>query len=102
MATILAALTQAAPTALQASPRQEFKVSLTFYGAAGASYFMAVPADDTPYPITNPLSISSINSNGGGNCNFFGIDGSDGFLPDSGTIVISPPQPQVLVICDID
>ncbi|MCJ1431218.1 hypothetical protein MMC27_000569 [Xylographa pallens] len=101
MITILAALTQAAPTAVQPSPREEFKVGLTFYGAAGASYDMDVPTDDTAYPITNPLSVSSIYSNGGGNCNFFARDGGDGFLPDSGTIVINPPQAQVSVICDV-
>ncbi|MCJ1415313.1 hypothetical protein MMC32_001645 [Xylographa parallela] len=100
MITILAALTQAAPTATQPAPRQEFKVGLTFFGAAGASYDMNVPTDDTPYPITNPLSVSSIYSNGGGNCNFYTRDGGDGFLPDSGTIDINPPQPQISVICD--
>ncbi|MCJ1320515.1 hypothetical protein MMC15_005855 [Xylographa vitiligo] len=101
MAAILVAVAQAAPTAVQASPRQEFRVSLTFYGAAGASYEMNVPTDDSPHRITNPLSVSSIYSVGGGNCNFFGVDGSNGFLPDSGTIFISPPQSQVSVICDV-
>ncbi|MCJ1285641.1 hypothetical protein MMC26_004982 [Xylographa opegraphella] len=101
MATILAAVTQAAPTAVQASPREEFKVSLTFYGAAGDSYDMNVPTDDSPHPITNPMSVSSIYSNGGGNCNFFGSDGGGGFLPDAGTIDINPPQAKVSVICDV-
>ncbi|MCJ1403001.1 hypothetical protein MMC11_006223 [Xylographa trunciseda] len=101
MTTILAALTQAAPTPVQASPRQDFKVALTFFGAARASFDMEVPTDDTLHLITNPLSISSIYSNGGGDCSFFGVNGSGAFLPDSGTVFISPPQTQVSVVCDV-
>ncbi|MCJ1290268.1 hypothetical protein MMC34_001804 [Xylographa carneopallida] len=98
--TLVAAMAQAAPTATQSFP-DEFKVGLTFYGAAGASYDMSAPTDDTAYPITNPLSVSSISSGGGGNCNFFGGEGGEGFLPNAGTVEISPPQTQVSVICDV-
>ncbi|MCJ1391408.1 hypothetical protein MMC18_004272 [Xylographa bjoerkii] len=98
MITLLAASASAAPTPVPAS--QVFNVGLTFNGPED-SYFLSVPADDAPHPITNPMSVSSISSNGGGECSFFGVDGGNFFLADAGSLVVGPPQALVLVDCDI-
>ena len=54
---ILLAVTSAAPTKRSDSvkPRQEFKVGIELNGAAGAFYTLAIPTDDTEYPISMSL-----------------------------------------------
>ncbi|KAK0514912.1 hypothetical protein JMJ35_002291 [Cladonia borealis] len=94
---LLVATISAAP-----SSKRQFDVSVTFNGADGASYFQAFPADDSVQPITNPLSVSSISSPGGGFCSFFGADGSETVVIGDETSIVAPPQVQVSGSCQTE
>jgi hypothetical protein len=49
----------------------------------------------------NPLSISTISSQGGATCTFFGIDGSQTTVVGAETDVpVGPPQTQISGVCD--
>ena len=49
--------------------------------------------------IANPLSVTSITSNGGGICSFFGVDGSETETIGAETVLVAPPQAQVSGSC---
>ncbi|KAG0648898.1 hypothetical protein D0Z07_4993 [Hyphodiscus hymeniophilus] len=95
LATLLAAAAQAAP---RAQPRQ-FQAQITFEGAAGAEFSMSVPTDGSVFPISDPLSISHIESLGGATCSFVGIDGSHTVVVGAQSVDVGPPQTQVSGSC---
>ncbi|KUJ08296.1 uncharacterized protein LY89DRAFT_725197 [Mollisia scopiformis] len=95
LALAAASLTSAAPVA---EPRQ-FQAQLTFYGAAGASYSLSVPADASEFYIDNPLSVSKISLEGGASCGIKGIDGSETVVVGANTVDVGPPQTQVSGSC---
>lgn len=97
---LLIATISAAPSSPKSN--RQFEVSVTFYGADGASYPGSFPADDSVQPITNPLSVSSISSPGGGFCSFFGADGTETEVIGDETSIVAPPQPQVSGSCQTE
>lgn len=48
------------------------------------------------------LSVSQINSVGGGFCVFRGIDGSETVVFGEETVAVAPPQVQISGSCDIE
>ncbi|MCJ1418758.1 hypothetical protein MMC32_005109 [Xylographa parallela] len=95
---LLAAFVSAAPTPAAVEARQ-FQAQITFFGAAGASFSMSVPTDSSGFTISNPLSVSSISSEGGASCSFFGIDGSSTTVVGANSAVVGPPQTQTSGSC---
>ncbi|MCJ1394461.1 hypothetical protein MMC18_007339 [Xylographa bjoerkii] len=94
----LTVLVYAAPTPAAIEARQ-FQAQITFFGAAGASFSMSVPTDGSGFTISNPLSITSISSEGGASCSFFGIDGSSTTVVGANSAVVGPPQTQTSGSC---
>ncbi|KAN0085589.1 hypothetical protein V8E54_002056 [Elaphomyces granulatus] len=99
ISTIVATLL-AASSAAPVDTARQFQVTITFTGAAGASFTQLFPADRQLHPITNLLSISEISSEGGATCSFFGIDGSKTTVVGAHTVPVGPPQTQVSGVCD--
>ncbi|MCJ1424812.1 hypothetical protein MMC29_002700 [Sticta canariensis] len=101
---LFAAYAHAAPalTPVQVEARDVFIAALTFHGAAGASYTVLVPTNNTIVYIDNPLSVSSIDSQSVAFCTIRGSEGGSTVVtgnPES--VDVSPPQPQIWAICQI-
>jgi len=97
-AALFLTLTYAAPT--PQGPVQ-FLAQITFEGATPEAYFtQSVPTDGSVFYITNPLSISHINSQGGATCVFNGIDGSVTEVVGAQTVDVGPPQTQISGSCE--
>lgn len=95
---ILAALASAVPT--PANQARTFMVTVKFYGADPPAYFQQeFPGDGQVVKIDNPLSISKIESQGGGTCNFRGVDGSSTTTVGRQTVDVGPPQRQISGVC---
>ncbi|KAH8647448.1 hypothetical protein BGZ60DRAFT_535334 [Tricladium varicosporioides] len=92
----LASLVTAAP-----SEKRQFQAQIIFQGAPPevAQFSMSVPTDGSVFTITNPLSISHIQSLGGATCSFFGIDESHTIIVGAQTVDVGPPQTQILGSC---
>jgi len=100
ISTIVATLL-AASSAAPVDTARQFQAVITFNGAAGAFFTQLFPTDGQRHPITNPLSISTISSQGGATCTFFGIDGSQTTVVGAETDVpVGPPQTQISGVCD--
>jgi len=98
-AALFLTLTYAAP-AQNIAPRQ-FLAFITFEGATPEAYFtQSVPTDGSVFYISNPLSISHINSQGGATCVFNGIDGSVTEVVGAETVDVGPPQTQISGSCE--
>ncbi|KAL6716791.1 hypothetical protein ACLMJK_004703 [Lecanora helva] len=103
LATLMAAVTQAAPAASTPKEARVFYASLTFTGAGPnpPSYSLSEPADSSEFLIDNPLSVSHISSVGGAICTITGLDGSTTTIVGEQTVDVGPPQTQVRGSCDI-
>ncbi|KAL8664540.1 MAG: hypothetical protein Q9202_002949 [Teloschistes flavicans] len=100
-ATLLAcilSLTSAAPATSE--KRQQAPTTITFTGAASASYTLTPPFQGQNITITNPLSVSHISvNNAEGLCTYRGIDGGSFFTVGSFAIDVGPPQALTSVKC---
>ncbi|KAJ5788749.1 hypothetical protein N7457_003739 [Penicillium paradoxum] len=75
-------------------------VQVTFLGAADAQFTQGFPATGEWIEITNPLSISHIETNTDGiNCVFNGIDNSVTTVTGTQQVDVGPPQTQVSGSC---
>ncbi|RDW83457.1 hypothetical protein BP5796_04948 [Coleophoma crateriformis] len=97
--TAIAALLASVAIAAPAQEARQFQAQITFYGAADAAFSMSVRTDGLPFVITNPLSISKIESLGGATCAFDGIDGSHTVVVGAQTVDVGPPQTQISGSC---
>ena len=52
--------------------------------------------------IANPLSVTTITSNGGGFCDIIAVDGSDYVIVGEDTVTVGPPQPFKFGSCQTD
>ncbi|KAL9006194.1 MAG: hypothetical protein Q9188_001073 [Gyalolechia gomerana] len=100
---LLASLASAAPaptTPDWAPETRQFQAQITFFGAdSDASFSLSVPTDGSEFSISNPLSVSKIQSLGGATCGFTGIDGSRVVTVGAQTVDVGPPQTQVSGSC---
>ncbi|GES58903.1 hypothetical protein ATEIFO6365_0003018600 [Aspergillus terreus] len=76
-----------------------FDVTVTFHGAADASYTRYIPADGSTVILNDALSISKISSTGRATCTFHGVDGSVTTVNDGQTVDVGPPQTQTWGTC---
>ncbi|KAH6675157.1 hypothetical protein B0J14DRAFT_589092 [Halenospora varia] len=92
----LASFVSAAP-----SEKRQFQAQIIFEGAPPdvAQFTMSVPTDGSVFAITNPLSISHIQSLGGATCSFVGSDGSHTVVVGAQTVDVGPPQTQISGSC---
>ncbi|MCJ1294558.1 hypothetical protein MMC34_006116 [Xylographa carneopallida] len=99
---LLATLSQAAPLRIPSrqSPEHGFTAQITLEGATPeASLTQSVRTDSVPFYITNPLSISHIQSQGSASYTFFGVDDSVTAVYGAQTVDVGPPQTQLSGIC---
>jgi hypothetical protein len=92
------------PPAHQAPPPPPpSMVHATFQGANPpvAQFEATIPGDGTPYPISNPLSISHIITDGG-SCTFYGVDKLELHKDGAGPTDVGPPQTIVKAVCYAD
>ncbi|KAL8936809.1 MAG: hypothetical protein Q9216_004739 [Gyalolechia sp. 2 TL-2023] len=104
VAALLASMASAAPAPAPATPDQapetrQFQAQITFFGAHSASFSLSVPTDGSEFSISNPLSVSKIQSLGGATCGFTGIDGSRVVTVGAQTVDVGPPQTQISGSC---
>jgi hypothetical protein len=99
IATIFATLLATSIAAPVEAPRQ-FQVTITFNAAADVTFTQIIPADGQEHDIDTDLSITSITSDGGATCTFFGIDGSVTTVVGADTVDVGPPQVQEFGVCD--
>ncbi|KAL4893900.1 hypothetical protein BDV59DRAFT_201220 [Aspergillus ambiguus] len=78
---------------------KRFDVTVTFHGAADASYVRSIPADGSTAVLNNDLSISKISGSGGATCTFHGVDGSVTTVNGQETVDVGPPQTQTWGTC---
>ncbi|KAE8377144.1 hypothetical protein BDV26DRAFT_219770 [Aspergillus bertholletiae] len=80
--------------------RNRHEVLITFVGAANAQFSQSFPLDGAETRITNPLSISHIESSTPGvSCTFNGIDHSVTTVSGVQTVDVGPPQTQTSGSC---
>ncbi|OGM47800.1 hypothetical protein ABOM_003309 [Aspergillus bombycis] len=85
----------------QSEPRSSGQdVVITFIGAADAEFTQVFPTNGVATQISNPLSISHIESNAPGvSCTFNGIDNSVTTVSGVQTVDVGPPQTQISGTC---
>ncbi|KAL5361680.1 hypothetical protein BJX96DRAFT_152553 [Aspergillus floccosus] len=96
---IATALTAIAGLASAGPVEKRFDVTVTFHGAADASYTRHIPADGRTVTLNDVLSISKISSTGGATCTFHGVDGSVTTVNGAQTVDVGPPQTQTWGTC---
>ncbi|KAE8370478.1 hypothetical protein BDV27DRAFT_119475 [Aspergillus caelatus] len=75
-------------------------VVITFVGAANAQFTWVFPTTGVATHISNPLSISHIESHAPGvECTFTGIDNSVTTVSGVQTVDVGPPQTQISGVC---